>query len=102
MSIEFGINMMYPGVCMAFFGKLLELLNFDLLSEYSKFDIPYEPEQILSEPYNDNFGQIGFESCSIILNLGSVPWLIAFYSTIIFLLVVSQIRGLISCLPKNF
>lgn len=80
MSIEFGVNMMYPGICLAFFGQLLELLNFDLLSEYSAFDIPYEPEQSMADPYNDNFGQIGFESCSITLNLGSVPWLMLFYS----------------------
>lgn len=48
--------MLYPGACLAFFGELLQLLNFDLLSEYPMFDIPYEPEQTLAEPYNFNFG----------------------------------------------
>lgn len=56
MSFEFGVNMLYPGACLSFFGQLLSLFNFDLLSEYPIFDIPYEPEEIMAEPYNFNFG----------------------------------------------
>lgn len=56
MAIELGVNMQYPPVALGFFGALLGLINFDLLSEWSIFDIPYEPEQTMSEPLNDNFG----------------------------------------------
>lgn len=66
-------------MALGFFGGLLGLINFDLLSEWSMFDIPYEPEQSMSEPLNTNFGQIGFESCSIIMNLGSLVWFIGLY-----------------------
>lgn len=33
----------------------------------------------MSDPLNDNFGQIGFESCSILQNLGSLVWFILLY-----------------------
>ena len=37
MAIELAINMMYPSVALGFFGALLGLINFDLLSEWPIF-----------------------------------------------------------------
>ena len=79
MAIELGVNMSYPPVAITFFGALLGLINFDLLSEWSFFDVPYEPEQSMAEPLNQNFGYIGFETCSITLSLGSLVWFIVLW-----------------------
>lgn len=79
MAIELGVNMQYPPVALGFFGALLGLINFDLLSEWPLFEIPYEPQQSMADPLNDNFGHIGFDTCSVILNLGSLVWFIGFF-----------------------
>ena len=44
MAVELGINMQFPAIAMGFLGLLLGLINFDLLSEWRIFDIPYDPE----------------------------------------------------------
>lgn len=41
-AIEFGIQISYPGFSMVFFGELLELVNFDLLSNFEIFEVPYK------------------------------------------------------------
>ena len=79
MAIELGINMSYPPVAIAFFGELLGLINFDLLSEWPIFDVPIYVQKSMAEPLNDNFGHIGFETCSIVLNLGSLVWFITLW-----------------------
>ena len=41
LATELGINIQIPPAAMGFLGELLGLINFDLLSEWSIFDIDY-------------------------------------------------------------
>ena len=64
---------------MGFFGELLGLINFDLLSEFELFDVPFDSTPEMEEVFTPNIGYIGFDTCSILLNLGSLFWLACFY-----------------------
>ena len=56
MAIELGMNLKYPAMALSFFGNILGLLNFDLLSEWPIFDLPYEPSEDMAEPLSENLG----------------------------------------------
>ena len=79
MATQIGLNILFPPIILGFLGELLGIINFDLLSEFPIFNIPYLPQESMSEPLNLNFGLMGFESCSILLNLGSVTWFIGLW-----------------------
>lgn len=100
LAIEFGVGIQYPSVSMGFFGMLLSLINFDLLSEFKEFDVPYDPQFKLAEQLTPNVGFIGFETCSILLNFGSLVWFICIYIVQVFFLTCCSGRVLIR-LPRK-
>ena len=55
------------------------MINSDLLSEFEYFDVPYEPTPGMDEVLAPNIGYVGFDTCSIIPNLGSLFWFVCFY-----------------------
>lgn len=55
-AIEFGVSLTYPSVALGFFGPLLSLINFDLLSEFEQLEIPYEPQKEMAESLTPNIG----------------------------------------------
>ena len=99
-ALEFGINIRYPGVALDFFKNLLSYINFDLLEQFSFFDLPLEPDQFFSEPLTPNFGWIGFETCSIFLNMGTLCWILIF-DFVVFLLLLFNCKCITNnCMPK--
>ena len=60
-------NVIFPGNAMIIYGELIKVVTFDMIPEtwYPKiFDLPR------SEPFNDKFGDFGFDGTIYLNNMG--------------------------------
>ena len=100
---QMAVSLKFSGLALAFVGPILSFCNFDLLSAFEEFQVPYDPPLMYSESISPNFGFIGYDSSSFLLNLQSLFWFIPaylFYITCIFIIYkASEARKL--CLPKK-
>ena len=55
------------------------LLNFDLLSSFDWARVQFVPRETLFSQLTPNLGFIDFETSSMILNIGTMLWLVAIY-----------------------
>lgn len=81
---------------------LLELLNFDLLEQFSFLEVPYDPRIKYVNEYTPNMGFVGFDSCSIVLNIGTLVWLLLVYVLkLIGLMMYKKINFINKCFTKK-
>lgn len=87
-----------PSNAKLFFSTLVSVASFDLLPSetFSEIMFSFSP----SEPEGDSFKDMGFETRSTILNIGSLFYYILFYLILVALLVI--IKGLLLVCPGNW
>ena len=90
MSFQIGMSLFYPACVQIFFGKILKLLNLDLLSKIKFFNIDFEPRYFLVGSHTESLGFIDFESKNVILILNTMIWMIL--SFVIQLIIVGVVH----------
>lgn len=72
------INVAFPAAAMIFMGMLMEVLTFqfyDFSGFYNKV-FSLDPDSQGNQPFNDQFGMLGYNSHYIIQNFGTMCWTI--------------------------
>ena len=78
-SYLLAVQMVFPAMTQKYFTRLLKIQNFDLLEQFPFFDIPYYPKIKFSNELSSELGFVGFDNCTVLLNLGTLCWLALIY-----------------------
>lgn len=93
--------MIYPGSAQVFFGELLNIINFDLFEQIPFMNIQIKTSSEMASEYHANLGFIGFESCSLLLNMNTFCWFLLIYFAQIVSIFLAVSTKFCCCLNKN-
>ena len=100
MIFHLAINFKFTGIILGFFEPILGYLNFDLLDEFEFFQEPIEPSEEFTTEFSPNFGFIGFDTSSFVLNLGSACLIIPAYFLYFILVALAHGTLFLDCAPE--
>ena len=101
MSFQIGISLIYPGVLSTFFEHLISLVNIDFLSVIPLFSINYVSREWLVEPAAEQLSFIGFESQSLISNLDTMVWMLAYSAGNVIFVIIGHLVAPYICSSKR-
>jgi hypothetical protein len=70
------VNLAYPATSTFFFGALMQILNFQLYDFTDFYCRILTLDEEGQQPFTDQFGLIGYGSFYMILNFGTLCWLL--------------------------